>query len=342
MTLMGRREKTKSKVEEEAVKLAGSSLPIFEKYHALNLLHDQLCCEAVQQAERWMVEEGWGTPPVPYCWFELGSGGRGERTVGNDQDHGLIYGDMDVTQSDLTYVDMHREYFMLFSRRISYELEQAGYSLCTGNVMASNKRWRHEVTEWKQTILSWIEEQGMDEIRYLLILADMRAVYGDRMLCHRLKAWMHRKLSENKKLQLRFAEHSLVHEIPLGIFRNLRYERWGAHAGEYDVKEGGYYQLVNTIRILALVHNIEAMETRERLSALYRSGVLSVTNYERWLDALACMLHVRLTHHVKLHIEGKDQHNYVDVKSWDHKQIKQWKNVLIFLKREQKRLLQMF
>ncbi|GEN33123.1 MULTISPECIES: putative nucleotidyltransferase substrate binding domain-containing protein [Aneurinibacillus] len=333
-------EDVKRSVEEEAVKLAGSSLPVFEKYRMLNLLHDRLCREAVQRAEEWMVAQGFGAPREPYCWFELGSGGRGERTIGNDQDHGLMYGDMDVTQPELMHTSSHQEYFALFSQRISYELEQAGYPLCSGNVMASNRRWRHDMAEWQQTILSWIESQGIDEIRYLLMLSDMRAIYGDRMLCYRLKAWMHRRLYENKKLQHRFAQHSLLHDIPLGLFRNLRYERWGEHAGEYDLKEGGYYQLVNTVRILAIAHHIEATETKERLSELYRSGVLSVSDYERWLDALACMLNVRLQHHVRLHEEGKAQHNYIDARNWGRERLKEWKDILSFLKRQQKRLRQ--
>jgi CBS domain-containing protein len=335
-------EELKQKIEAEVAQLAASSLPVFEKYRVLNLLHDRLCREAVQRAEQWMVAEGLGMPPAPYCWFELGSGGRGERTIGNDQDHGLIYGDMDVTQPELVHPAMHREYFALFSERISHELSQSGYPFCSGNVMASNARWRHDMIGWRKMIDGWMEEQGIDAIRYLLILADMRAVYGDRMLCYRLKRWMHRRLYENKKLQRRFAEHSLVHEIPLGVFRNIRYERWGEHAGEYDVKEGGYYQLVNTVRILAIVHNIEVSETKERLAALYQNGVLSVPEYEQWMIALASILEVRFRHHTSLWQEGKQQHNYVDAKRWNRQRLKEWKEMLRFLQRQQKKLLYLF
>ncbi|MFT9847281.1 DUF294 nucleotidyltransferase-like domain-containing protein [Aneurinibacillus sp. REN35] len=327
-------EKAKRSMEEEAVKLVASTLLIFEKYRTLNLLHDRLCQEAVRRAEAWMVAQGVGMPPAPYCWFELGSGGRGERTIGNDQDHGLVYSAIDTVQEPF----MHHDYFLLFGRRISYELELSGYPLCTGNVIASNERWRHDLDGWKRTIMNWIDDQGLDAIRYLLILCDMRAIYGDRLLYHKLKNWMQQQLYENKVIQRRFAEHSLAHSLPFGPFRTLHYERWGEHAGEYNVKEGGYYQLVNTIRILSIIHKVDAIETKERLGGLYRVGIFSVSEYERWLDVLGHILAVRLGHHVRLYAEGIEPHNYVNIKIWGRAQLMEWKEMLYFLKSQQKYL----
>ncbi|MED4728962.1 DUF294 nucleotidyltransferase-like domain-containing protein [Aneurinibacillus migulanus] len=331
-------EEIKRMLEIEVVKVAGSSLPIFEKYRTLNLLHDKLCRKAIQHAEQWMNEAGYGMPPVPYCWFELGSGGRSERTIGNDQDHGMVYGEVDSDQTNEEYTSALHKYFTLFSQRISYELKLVGYPLCSGNVMSSNQRWRHSVLEWKQVIRTWIEARGLDEIRYLLILADMRAVYGEWALCQRLKSWMYDQLYEQKDLQRRFVQHSLVHNIPLGVFYNLHYERWGEHAGKYDVKEGGYYQLVNSVRIMAIAHNLDAVETKGRLGALYQSGMLSMSDYERWLSVLACFLDVRLRHHTGLYESGREQHNYVDTKSWSRGRMREWKNMLYFLKCQQNRL----
>ncbi|BAU29255.1 CBS domain-containing protein [Aneurinibacillus soli] len=326
-------------MESEAAALAVSSLPVFEKYEVLNEGHDRVCREAVMRAEQWMVDTGEGSPPAPYCWFELGSGGRRERTLASDQDHGIVYGDLDDTQPDISREREYQVYFLKFGRRIAFELEAIGYSLCLGNVMASNPRWCHEIRSWKQTLAGWMEEGGLDSIRYLLIASDMRGVYGDRSMVHLLGNWLRRKLYERRDLRKRFAEHSAAHTIPLGMFGQLYYERWGDYAGLYDMKEGGYYQIVNTVRILSLTHQIEEVGTKERLISLYQAGVLSAQDQDTWLHILRLFLHVRLTHHLALRQQGVPLHNYIDLKHWHREQKREWKEALGFLKVQQKRLV---
>lgn len=55
-------------------------------------LYDRLVRHCVGLAVKVLKEEGYGAPLVPFAWYQMGSGARGEQFMLTDQDHFLVYG----------------------------------------------------------------------------------------------------------------------------------------------------------------------------------------------------------------------------------------------------------
>jgi CBS domain-containing protein len=75
-------------------------------------------------------------PPVAWCWLALGSEGRHEQTFVTDQDNGLIF-----QASSSQEADAVRALFLPFAQEVNQRLADAGFALCSGNIMAGNPAW---------------------------------------------------------------------------------------------------------------------------------------------------------------------------------------------------------
>ena len=106
--------------------------PIPEICEVITELNDRLVKKIILMAEKEMVEENYGPPPVSYCFIIMGSGGRKEQFFRTDQDNGIIY-DNGKTGSCL------QQYFLRLGEKIVSGLETCGFKQCNGQVMANNE-----------------------------------------------------------------------------------------------------------------------------------------------------------------------------------------------------------
>lgn len=150
-----------------------SSLPVDEAIAALNELHDALIVRVLALTENDMARSGLGAPPVPYAYMLYGSGGRLEQTAYSDQDSGLIYG----SAQDEAEEERNRSYFLKLAETAVEYLTSIGYPPCEGNVIASNPAWCLPITSWMERIAGWFAEPSWENVRYLLIAADGRAIW---------------------------------------------------------------------------------------------------------------------------------------------------------------------
>lgn len=258
-----------------------------------NHLHDVLMRRSVQLAEAKLRDEGQGEPPVPYCFVLFGSGGRSEQTMYSDQDNGLIY---DLAEHAASEVEERRiqHYFERLARHIRAGLEQLGYPPCEGNVICTNPRWRMAMSQWMQTIDTWIEDPIFEHIRYLLIVTDARGLYGEKTLCRQLKEHMFARIRQKPELLQAFVNNTLHHKVLLGPFGNLLREQYGEQAGAIDIKYGFYIPMVNGIRLLAIREGVHVVPTTARLQALQGvSSQLSPKLLEAWATAFRYSLELR-------------------------------------------------
>src|SRR5690606_27425735 len=136
---------------------------------------------AVVLSETQMARLGHGPPPVPYAYLLFGSGGRREQTLTSDQDSGMLYDDPGPDRDE---AEVHA-YFLTFSARIVETLQAIGYPPCEGSVISSNADWCASLRGWQAKLDTWFAEASWEQVRYLLIMADCRAVYGDSQLADR-------------------------------------------------------------------------------------------------------------------------------------------------------------
>ncbi|WP_282936710.1 DUF294 nucleotidyltransferase-like domain-containing protein [Paenibacillus sp. RC67] len=255
----------------------------------LNQVHDQLISRVARLAEEALKQEGGASAPVPYALCLFGSGGRGEQTLWSDQDNGLIYEDS-VEHETRAKAD---SYFIILSARISEMLQQLGYPLCSGGVICTNDRWRKPWSEYRSMLHEWLQAPNWEHMRYLLIMADMRAVHGDSTLVARLMQELTSYIDDNPVILEHLLHNTLHHKISLGVFGQLIKERYGEEAGGVDIKYGAYIPIVNGIRLLGIEAGIKATSTEGRIAALLEAGVVEEEIAHDWLEALSIALKLR-------------------------------------------------
>lgn len=258
-----------------------SRLELREWIALINAMHDEIGVRAAAICEQEMWKAGLGRPPARYAFVAFGSSGRQEATLWSDQDNGLIIGD-ELEEEGLPY-------FREFGLRLANLLEYTGYPKCPGKVMCSEPLWSQKLGDWKHQISIWCEDQQWEPIRYFVIASDLRHIAGDRELS---EAWVdHFQSSVKLHPDIGYAvlRNTVNHKATLNVMGRIVTERFGEHAGDFDVKYGVYIPLVNSIRTLALQRGIVETSTQKRMEKvlLLEEGSLLLESVDRaWLMGL--------------------------------------------------------
>ncbi len=242
-------------------------------------LYDRLTRKIIQICERQMLDEGYGLPPVDYCWITMGSSGRKEQITRTDQDNGIIYDDTDPAK-----IQDAEEYFPRLAAKAVDALNQCGFALCSGNVMATNQQWRKPYKEWVSTVTYWVQEPHSEMLRNFTIFLDFRPVYGTVRLAERLKNSVFRLINESPIVLHLLARDDLSHAVPLGIFKQFITEKSTEHKGELDIKGTALVHIVDCTRIFSIRDGITTTNTFERIAQLTANRTLPKDDAE-YIDA---------------------------------------------------------
>ncbi|QMV43877.1 DUF294 nucleotidyltransferase-like domain-containing protein [Cohnella cholangitidis] len=285
-------ERLRSIRESEQSRLATelSASPAYAVMESLNELHDALIAQALKLAENDLARLGHGVPPVPYTYMLYGSGGRYEQTMYSDQDSGLVYADA----SDEVEEERCRNYFPLFASTVVQFLIALGYPPCEGSVIASNPEWCLPLRGWEEKIDRWFKEPSWENVRYLLIAADGRALSDDTSLADKLKDRFFNDMLDHPVIARRMMENTIRHKVLVGVFGQLLTERYGEDAGSLDIKYGAYIPMVNAFRLLAMQAGIRETSTIRRIEALKQANMLGDSEAQECLEAFVFFLKMRL------------------------------------------------
>ncbi|MBO8172410.1 MAG: hypothetical protein H0Z33_11005 [Bacillaceae bacterium] len=300
-------------------------------YHNLNTLHDHMIYRVLQLVDDEMKLKGWSHPPVSYSWMLLGSGGRGEQTLGNDQDHAIVY---QAEKGDETEVC---SYLQQLAETIAFRLNQVGYPYCRGNVMAANPVWCLSVEEWKDRWQHWVTDPSIDHLRYFLISTDFRGMYGNLDLSRQLRNWFTRFIQGQDPFLHRLARHTSAQQIPVSWWGKVYPDLKGPHAGRLHLKDSVMVQLINSVRLWSFKYGIDDVSTEKRLMQLYYRGIWSKEDMTRMLDAFYFLLHLRLKN---TDARGNFDH-YILIKGLSRKERQQLGSVMVYVKKWQKKSVQM-
>ncbi|NMO95369.1 DUF294 nucleotidyltransferase-like domain-containing protein [Paenibacillus lemnae] len=226
----------------------------------VNRMHDEIGKRAVTICEQGMEEAGFGQPPARYAFVAFGSSGRQEATLYSDQDNGLIIGD----ELD----DEGINYFETFGTRLSELLVTAGYPKCSGKVMCSEPMWNKKLSDWQAQLTGWSSTYSWEPTRYFIIASDMRHIAGSQELSDAWSEHLQRCVLHNNDLVPALLRNTVRHKATLNVMGRIVTERFGEHAGGFDVKYGVYIPLVNSIRTLALQRGIVETSTRRRMDQI--------------------------------------------------------------------------
>lgn len=199
-------------------------------------------------------------PLAKWCWLGLGSEGRMEQTLSTDQDNAILFDAPDsAAAKDL------RPAFLAFAEVANVMLDQCGFPLCRGEIMAKNPRWCLASSEWRDLFGEWMRSANPEALLNAAIFFDFRALAGDMAMADELRVWLNAKVPMHTLFLRQMAINALQVEPPLGILRDFVVDDGRGFPGTIDLKTFGARPFIDAARIFALSTGVSASNTAERL-----------------------------------------------------------------------------
>lgn len=236
-----------------------------------------------------LAEEKYGPPPVPYCFIALGSMARDEQLIVTDQDNALI---LDDNYDD----EKHNEYFQNISDLVCDGLAQCGYTYCSGEIMASFKKWRKTRSQWFDQFSQWIALPKPQALLNSSIFFDLDGVWGKTKWADELKIFIAKQSKQNRVFLANMAANARNRTPPLGFFKGFVLEHNGQHKRSMNLKRRGTAPLSDVIRVHALAIGSRKQNSFERLEDIIESRLLPEGKAQDLRDALEYIAMMRIRH----------------------------------------------
>jgi CBS domain-containing protein len=257
-----------------------------------------------------LAEESLGSPPVPFAWLGLGSEGRKEQTLLTDQDNAILF-DVPGKGND---TDSINEYFMTLSDRIVNGLNQCGFPLCKGNIMATNPRYFGNIMSWKEKTDKWINisaERGEDFVDIYTFL-DFRVVYGSQILEETLRSHIFGEFRKNTNALRMLARPIISVPVPLGFFKNFLVEKNGKYKDTVNIKVNGLLPLTTCVKLLAFYAEISEVNTLERIRKLVEKDIIPADRSEFIEQAFETFLAFKIHNNLNSLDRGREFSNNIN------------------------------
>ncbi|WP_404363523.1 putative nucleotidyltransferase substrate binding domain-containing protein [Marinobacter sp.] len=245
-------------------------------------------------------------PGIPFTWLTFGSEGRQEQTLLTDQDNGILF----ETPEGMTE-DQVRERLLPFAETVTLELAECGFTLCKGNIMASNPKLCLSSEEWDDWFIRFIDASTPKNLMYSSIFLDMRAVFGPREPLEALLEKVVARIRKNDLFQKMLAGNAVTRKPPLTMFRNFRYASEG-EKHTLDLKRQGLAPFVEAVRVFALAHGIGEPNTLERMERLADKGVFNRKDANAWKEAYSLIQVIRMRAHQEQLEKDQPLSNYIN------------------------------
>ncbi len=291
--------------------------------------YDRITRKVIVIAEKAMIKEGYGPPPVDYCWITMGSSGRKEQFARTDQDNGIIFADVDEAREEEV-----KKYFLTLGDKVVRGLEKYGFKLCNGKVMANNEAWCHSLNGWRKLFDGWITHLS-DNVRLMTIFLDFRHVYGQASLYTHLRKFVALKTRDSTKILFFLVKDNLSKQLPLGLFRQIQTERSGEHRNQLNLKIAACIHIVDCLRVFALKEGILVTNTFERLDELGKSKVFNEKVVEQFRAAYETLMMLRIRDAMAKMQKGEIPDNYIDPRKLTNREYSQLRESLLAVSRLQ-------
>lgn len=226
-----------------------------------------------------------GIDAQSYCWLSFGSEGRSEQTIATDQDNGLLF------ISDQPEADRPR--WLAFGKEVNQTLDQCGYPLCKGNIMASNPECCMTAGEWLNKFARWIDVATPENLLRVNIFFDLRPLAGNKELAQPLRDYIVTRAKESTIFLRLLAENIMRFRPPLnwhGSIDTTEIE----NIRTLDLKKQGTAVFVDAARFFSLVFGIDEVNTRRRFEAVAKRLSVEEQRRDAWVSAFEFLQMMRL------------------------------------------------
>lgn len=287
--------------------LVAEKAGVREIFEVMSELHERLARRAIQLSEEKMKRNGFGPPPVDYCWINMGSAARYEQTLRTDQDNAIIYKDPEKGKEDEA-----DRYFAQLAEYIVESLEECGFAKCPGDVMATSEKWRRPLSSWIQAVKDWTRSYDPEDTRILTILLDYRPIYGNMTLAETFYDEIFTAFNGSITARHMMTKDDLQYKIPINFLGTFITEKSGPHKNEIDLKKSAAVHIVNGIRIFAIKYRITDPSTFKRIDLLAEAGAISAEDAEFFNASFTAIMMFRIRENIKKAGQGKEPDNYID------------------------------
>jgi len=258
-----------------------------------------------------LAEEALGPAPIPYCFLALGSMAREEQLIVTDQDNALIL-------DNRFDPAVHDEYFQKLAQFVSDGLAACGYSYCTGEIMATNPKWRKPLRDWEAMFHDWIDNPKAEALLHSSIFFDLDGVWGETDWVEQLKTQILREAQASPRFLAYLARNALNRTPPLGFFKNFVMEQDGKHNNSINLKRRGTAPLADLIRVHALAVGSREQNSFERLNDMMETRILPEGSGPNLRDAMEFISMVRIRHQALDLEAGREPDNNIEPDSLSH------------------------
>ncbi len=237
-----------------------------------------------------MAIENIGKPPCEFVFIAMGSEGRCEQTLKTDQDNAIIFDDSDKN---------NQPYFLNLARLVNKNLDTIGYNNCQGQIMANNTKWCQPYLVWKKYFTQWTSTPDAQSILDSSIFFDFRHIYGNIELVNKLKEHVC-NVSEQNNLFFHHLSASIVNYKP-------SIEKHSVNLKKVLLPIIGY------TRIYALNNEIIESNTLERLSALFRKGIINKSRKDEIEKMYSFLMHIRIKNQINQILNNELPENTIQI-----------------------------
>jgi CBS domain-containing protein len=217
------------------------------------------------------------------CWLAFGSEGRSEQTIATDQDNGIVF----------VGNEADRDGWLAFAKDVNEALDDCGFPLCKGNIMASNPECCLTQQEWLQRFEDWIGHGAPEDLLAACIYFDFRPLAGDASLVQPMRVLIQQHASRNPRFMRQMAENALRNGPALTWTGSIDTQDVGGQQ-VIDLKLHGTAVYVDAARLYALAHGLAATNTRERFEAAAQAMGAPAQEAEAWVSGFEVLQLLRL------------------------------------------------
>jgi CBS domain-containing protein len=276
-----------------------SSAPAAALTRLISALSDALTRRAIA-----LASIDFPPPAARWCWIALGSEGRQEQTFVSDQDNGIVF-------DDSADPDTLRRHLLPLAGRVNQMLDDCGFAVCPGNIMAGNPACCLSLHEWRERFDAWISEGDPLALLNATIFFDLRPLAGDLALAHGLSAWTVRHAADNQRFLFQMADNALRRRPPLGLLHRFSPEKSGPHAGTIDLKHNAAALFVDAARVLGLACGANACGTVGRLRIAAQRQLLHPAEAADWEGSFHFIALLRLRLQQQRYLRGETMDNHL-------------------------------
>mgnify|MGYP003387186643 CR=1 FL=1 len=238
------------------------------------------------------------------CLLVMGSEGRSEQILRTDQDNALIISD----ECTLDIKIIHD-----FTKKFTKILVDFGFPRCEGNIMLSNPYWCKSSKDFKDLIYSWVNEPNPENLMNTAIFYDAACISGNKDLLIDLKEYLFRVGANSQTFNANFAKVITNFDVPLGFFDGFVVDSKNSeHKNELDIKKGGIFLIVQSIRALCLEHHILKTNTSKRILLLTKKGVFEEETAQELIMAFNFLSNLKLKSNLEQLDKNEELDNYIN------------------------------